>query len=731
MGCAASVDARTAVAQTGTGSDHGNRQPEIRADSCETSTEEDVSSDLEAESQDGVRPAAQVAVDRRERVLSAHARSDNTHRSPSASETAPCTPKRPHVILLESYVGACSTGNFGKAWQLLSSSLQDAYSAEGNALRPEPMAGEKMAATKNGWDWPTERGVFKEMKIATYDGHMAVVHNTFQAGAHKVMWIDTVWTRQQNNENSTDARSREADGNGETIKGGAISSIECNTADGGGKLLITAMRGQCTATDVDRKLLVQSLLEDCSKGDPSQLWSAASVLLRRKWEAHIEKSNGAVKQQESGNDQSTAAEKQARRIKKTSTRDKKQLTVKAHCWSKYNWRQRGIYQGQKLMAWSEANSVAVVHCYFKQGSIEQVTFKETICVPNMLVTSARSECLAAEWQRQTAAEKFVDTVVTTPVCLRSGLHACTLSTFCHNGDVKFGVLMQRSDVALWGALSVSLQQKYIHNAAAQPKKQGERWNSESEAAAEKAGVECCSRSHKWEQRGTFVASEVEKIENRAVVMRSAFALKGLAEPVQYLDRMAFSNGCLISARVEQCFATAAQSEELVRYVALQAVSGSLNFAELIFETLGPSLKAEYESEWIANSPEVQLGPVDLKEGATRICQDHFDWSSRARGAPGTSAGFRELVVQLTSSSHSSTSVNDVNNRSKFRAPDVDDKPTESNRYVVEARTRWDAGVTHILDFVDEFVVCCGWVVNHRHIAERTSCTIRSCNPNVS
>lgn len=285
-------------------------------------------------------------------------------------------------------------------------------------------------------------------------------------------------------------------------------------------------------------------------------------------------------------------------------------------------------------------------------------------------------------------------------------------------------------MALWDTLSFSLQQKYIDDAAAQAKKQGKSLNSESEAA-EKAGVEHCSRLHRWEQRGAFVASEVEKVENRAVVMRSAFAVKGLEEPVQYLDRMTFSNGCLICARVEQCFATAAQSEELVRYVALQAVSGSKNFAESIFETLGPSLKAEYEAEWLANSPMVKLAPVDLKEGATRICQHYFDWSSRARGAPGTPAGFRELVVHLTSSSHSGTRDNDVNNSSKCREPEINNKPMESNRHVVEARTRWDAGVTHILEFVDEFVVCCGWVVNHRHIAERTSCTIRTCNPNVS
>ena len=138
----------------------------------------------------------------------------------------------------------------------------------------------------------------------------------------------------------------------------------------------------------------------------------------------------------------------------------------------------------------------MVHCYFKQGAVEQVTFKETVAVPNMLVVGAKTECMATEWQKRMAAEKLVEAVVAAP---------------------------PRSPAALWSCLSLSLRQKYI--------KQGllhsgiEAADAADEEEAEEAGRAYCMRLHDWERRGVFVSTEVESFETKVIVMRSTFRLQ--------------------------------------------------------------------------------------------------------------------------------------------------------------------------------------------------------------
>ena len=103
------------------------------------------------------------------------------------------------------------------------------------------------------------------------------------------------------------------------------------------------MRAKCTATDDDRKELVRSLIEDCARGEPGAFWAAAAPRMRSKWAAAA-----VAKASASGKSPAGAGGTRA-------GKGMPEEEVEAHCAAKYNWLHRGAYQGQKLMAWSEAS----------------------------------------------------------------------------------------------------------------------------------------------------------------------------------------------------------------------------------------------------------------------------------------------------------------------------------------------------------------------------------------
>jgi hypothetical protein len=152
-----------------------------------------------------------------------------------------------------------------------------------------------------------------------------------------------------------------------------------------------------------------------------------------------------------------------------------------------------------------------------------VTFKETFALPNLLLTARRSECLATESQQRIAASKLVQHVVA------------------------------EDAGALWAGLAVPLQETY---AAAgrrlQPPLSGQEY--------------ALTVAHDWERRGAFIGTDVDFFEDGALAtMRSSFRVKGLKDPVAYLDRVHLT-GCLVTARSEECLAGRAAAEELARVV---------------------------------------------------------------------------------------------------------------------------------------------------------------------
>ena len=162
-----------------------------------------------------------------------------------------------------------------------------------------------------------------------------------------------------------------------------------------------------------------------------------------------------------------------------------------------------------------------------------------------------------------------------------------------------------------------------------------------------------------------------------------------------------------------------RSCKLTRVSLGQAVSGVAGCAEAIFGTLSRELRERYEAAWTEEGgPAAMRGGCAVRAaGAVGWCRRQFDWPTRpGRGAPGTTAGFRETVVAQVlaqGSHHPAAGLAGMASPRPAAAAGGSggggggggaEAESLSGRFVIEARTRWDAGVTHIAEFVDRFVV---------------------------
>ena len=212
MGCSASVAAAAAPPPPPT---RGRASPGSGSSSSYTSSGEDEEEpedrrarehhaaevDMQQQQQQGdaVRVAAPAQL-----ASALPARSVVSRPPPAVAAAAPAADREPaHIGLLDRYVRACSGGGKGagvRLWLLLSPHLQAEYTAEGQEHSPA-QPGEQWALEKNGWNWAVERGRFVGYEIVTFDGHMAVLHTTFDTGDRRqTTWVDTVWTRQQSDD---------------------------------------------------------------------------------------------------------------------------------------------------------------------------------------------------------------------------------------------------------------------------------------------------------------------------------------------------------------------------------------------------------------------------------------------------------------------------------------------------------------------------------------------------